>query len=157
MFPDVSTINPSFSLTFTWYASLEYPSTLIIYCFPYVKETDVSSVTVTLIPSADVLTSPFTSTVISSGVNLIVSIYLSVPFIGIDAVCLAGCAVAVPATSQIGSTTSTILSLSGDVPPGISTPDVIVVVTFPLLFVPSFAGPLSVAEFSATATVITPL
>ena len=90
-------------------------------------------------------------------VNPIVFKYLSVPFTGIDAVCLAGCAVAVPATSQIGSTTSTILSSSGDVPPGIFTPDVIVVVIFSFAFVPSPVGPLSVAEPAFTATVITPL
>ena len=62
-----------------------------------------------------------------------------------------------PTFSQIGSTTSTILSSSGDVPPGISTPDVIVVVTLLFGLTPSPAGPLSVAIPDFTATVITPL
>ena len=128
---------------------------MIVYCFPYVNAADASSVTVTVIPSAAVLTSPFTSTIMSFEVNPIVFKYLSVPFTGMDAVCFAGCAVAVPATSQIGSTTST--TVPSPVPPGISTPDVIVVAMFSFAFVPSPVGPLSVAEPAFTATVITPL
>ena len=159
VFPDSSTINPSLNVIFTWYASFEYPSTLIKYCFPYVNDVDVSSVTVTLIPSAEVFTIPFTSTVISLAVNPIVFKYLSVPFTGIDAVCLAGCADAVPATSQIGSTTSTTLASSDVVPPGIFTPDVIVVGIFALGLSPLPVGPLSVAiGLSAFVdTVIIPL
>ena len=88
--------------------------------------TSVSSTTVTETPSADVFTSPFTSTITSSDVKLIVSRYLSVPLIGIFAVCLEELAVAVPAISQSGSTTSTTVPVPS--PPGIFTPDVIVVV-----------------------------
>ena len=59
--------------------------------------------------------------------------------------------------SHIGSTTSTTFASSGVVPPGIFTPDVIVVAIFPFEFVLSPAGPLSSSLFSATATVIIPL
>ena len=58
---------------------------------------------------------------------------------------------------QTGATTSTTFASSGVVPPGIFTPDVIVVAIFPFEFVLSPAGPLSSSLFSATATVIIPL
>ena len=126
-----------------------------MYCFPYANVADVSSVTVTVTPSDAVLTSPFTSTVISLAVKPIALRYLSVPFIGILAVWSAGLATAVPATSQIGSTTSTIVPVP--LPPGMLTPDVIVVFIFPFALVPFPLGPLSVAVPAFTATVITPL
>ena len=108
----------------------------------------MSSSTFNVIPS--VCSLPFTSTFILSAVNFdfALSRYLSEPFKIMLAVCLIGAAVAVPTCSQIGSTTST--TVPSPVPPGKSTPEVIVVTTL-LLFDVSLVIP------SFNATVITPL